>query len=503
MRCLSLPCLLFSVALFSLTSFVLVLLLDLLPEHKEEFEDDYLSRPKLSDDPYQNPELRDNLTVRRERVFLDPEKPTDLPVIVWWTPFTPILRREAECPRGTCLITQSRTELTNPNTKVSAFVFYGTDFRLHDLPLPRQPHHLWTLLHEESPKNNWFLATPKGISLFNITSTFSRYSDYPLHLHYLHTFQLLLAPPRTPTHLKSKGSLGLVMFLQSACNPPSDRDSYVRELMKYVSVDCYGKCLHNKDLPERLVNPLTSLGVNNDAIMDIIGRYKFVLSFENALCHDYMTEKFWRPLYAGSVPIVRGSPTIRDWDPSGTHPSIIVADDFDSPESLARYLIELDSNDTAYNQYLRYKETGVTNQRLLDDYNARDWVVDGMGEGGNFIEGFECFVCDKLHERSYLHRHHHHQRDTGRDPDVGDEQLMIADSSHYDCPAPLPSVLARGQSVEERLAEMESDSRHELWHWMWTAKCAVKTAKSAVQAIARGADQKQLDKATERACFED
>ncbi len=489
---LSLARLLAVAILFSLTSIALVLYLDILPDHKTELEDSF---PVPADDPYQNPDRfpsNDTESGRKKKIFLEAEKPTDLPVIVWWTPFTPALRIETECPRGTCLFTQSRTELTNPNTKVSAFLFYGTDFKLHDLPLPRKPHHLWALLHEESPKNNWILATPKGISLFNITSTFSRYSDYPLHLHYLHTLELLLQPPRTPTHLKSKGSVGLVMYMQSACDPPSDRDSYVRELMKYVSVDCYGKCQHNKDLPGSLVNPLTSLGTRNEGVMEIIGKYKFVLSFENALCHDYLTEKYWRPLYAGAVPIVRGSPTIRDWDPSSTHPSIIIADDFDGPKSLAAYLLRLDRNDTEYNHYLLYKETGVTNKRLLDDLKAREWVVDGIGGEGNFIEGFECFVCDRLHMRAYLQRHH---------GGGGGAAKTIANSSHYDCPAPLPSVRRKGQSIEERLSEMEQGSREELERWMWTADHSKKLSETAEQAIGKGADQKQLDKAIEDALF--
>ena len=34
---------------------------------------------------------------------------------------------------------------------------------------------------------------------------------------------------------------------------------------------------------------------------DLIGQYKFVLSFENAVCEGYMTEKLFRPLEAGYV----------------------------------------------------------------------------------------------------------------------------------------------------------------------------------------------------------
>jgi hypothetical protein len=42
-----------------------------------------------------------------------------------------------------------------------------------------------------------------------------------------------------------------------------------------------------------------------------VARYKFTLSFENAVCNDYITEKLWRPLTVGSVPIYMGSPSVR------------------------------------------------------------------------------------------------------------------------------------------------------------------------------------------------
>lgn len=49
--------------------------------------------------------------------------------------------------------------------------------------------------------------------------------------------------------LQEEEDLAPVMFLQSDCSTPLDRDSYVEELMKHIKVDSYGMCLHNKDLP--------------------------------------------------------------------------------------------------------------------------------------------------------------------------------------------------------------------------------------------------------------
>jgi len=51
--------------------------------------------------------------------------------------------------------------------------------------------------------------------------------------------------------------------------------------------------------------------MNSDEFLHFVARYKFTLSFENAVCDDYITEKLWRPLVVGSVPIYMGSPSVR------------------------------------------------------------------------------------------------------------------------------------------------------------------------------------------------
>ena len=44
-----------------------------------------------------------------------------------------------------------------------------------------------------------------------------------------------------------------------------------------------------------------------------LGKYKFYLSFENALCRDYITEKFYLALHAGTLPIVYGGGSKADY----------------------------------------------------------------------------------------------------------------------------------------------------------------------------------------------
>lgn len=46
-------------------------------------------------------------------------------------------------------------------------------------------------------------------------------------------------------------SIAPVLYIQSDCDTPIGRDNLVTELAKYVNVDSYGKCLNNKEFPER------------------------------------------------------------------------------------------------------------------------------------------------------------------------------------------------------------------------------------------------------------
>ena len=86
--------------------------------------------------------------------------------------------------------------------------------------------------------------------------------------------------------------------------------------------------------------------------------YKFYLAFENSNCRDYITEKFYvNGLKNDILPVVMGARK-EDYVRSAPQKSFIHVDDFDSPEDLAKYLKELDSNDDLYNEYFQWKGTG-------------------------------------------------------------------------------------------------------------------------------------------------
>jgi len=112
----------------------------------------------------------------------------------------------------------------------------------------------------------------------------------------------------------------------------------------------------------------------------------------------------------------------QDWLPNNN--SAILAVDFKSPIELAQYIHALNNDITNYKSFLKHKlgaDEKITNKRLIDALEARKWGIDNDIEKGNFIEHFECFVCEQEHKK------------------LKGERIQISNISkaHYNCPVPV------------------------------------------------------------------
>jgi glycoprotein 3-alpha-L-fucosyltransferase len=83
---------------------------------------------------------------------------------------------------------------------------------------------------------------------------------------------------------------------------------------------------------------------------------QFHLAFENSIAEDYVSEKFFQALVAGTVPIVYGAPNIREYAPANN--SILVVADYPSAAQLARRMKELASDPDAYQSMMAWREHG-------------------------------------------------------------------------------------------------------------------------------------------------
>ncbi|XP_033752113.1 alpha-(1,3)-fucosyltransferase 10-like [Pecten maximus] len=373
------------------------------------------------------------------------------PVLVWWAPVSGMTNHGITCGDVKCDVSVKRGLKNDPS--VRAFLFYGTQFEFSPLPLPRLPHHLWALEHDESPKNNEFIFSHEEVmTLFNFTSTFKRESSYPVStmalpsLDWLLSKEYLLSSEQKNSLQNTKG-LAPVIFVHSDCNVPSGRDKYLKLLQKYVKVDVYGSCDANKELPAHLKGMEK---YQDKAFFSFIAQYKFAFAFENAVCDDYMTEKLWRPFHLGVIPIVFGSPKVKEFLPSDK--SALVIEDYPSVQNLAQEIKLLDENDFMYDEFVSFKTDGISNKNLLQVLNDREWSVSGMDRSKKFynhFSGFECFICRKIHENML------------RESKMKSPVISVARKDHYGCPRP-KSFNEQGKYVadNENYDSVYTYSRH-------------------------------------------
>lgn len=82
-----------------------------------------------------------------------------------------------------------------------------------------------------------------------------------------------------------------------------------------------------------------------------------MISFENAIAKDYVTEKFYNPLLAGTVPIYRGAPNIEDFIPGKN--SFVNVNTFESPKKLAEYMEKCYRDNNIYNNFNEWRNTHI------------------------------------------------------------------------------------------------------------------------------------------------
>ena len=203
----------------------------------------------------------------------------------------------------------------------------------------------WIFFNHESPENSFTdLSNLKNV--FNWTMTYK--SDSDIFVPYAYYFQ---KTGKNAEHNSSKdyskGKDRLVAWTVSHCG--KQRDKLVKKLMEYISVHVYGGCASKFSQ-----NRQCRRGDEN--CMKTLRRYKFYLAFENGNCIDYISEKYWiNSLQNDIVPVVFGGGNYSN-SKLAVPGSYINVMDFKSAKDLADYLVMLDKNDTAYNEYFSWKE---------------------------------------------------------------------------------------------------------------------------------------------------
>ena len=154
------------------------------------------------------------------------------------------------------------------------------------------------------------------------------------------------------------------------------RVDYIKELMNYVHVDQWGDCL--KNTPGEFYK--TRHGPYSKTKIDFLrkNRYKFVLSFENTVDPDYVSEKVYDAYLSHTIPIFYGDRAVFDLVPGDS--TLVYANDY-TPKELAELIKRVDSNDTLYHQYFNWD---LSKMRKLDEEYCSEY--------------FMCRICRKVWE---------------------------------------------------------------------------------------------------------
>ncbi|XP_069594553.1 4-galactosyl-N-acetylglucosaminide 3-alpha-L-fucosyltransferase FUT6-like [Ranitomeya imitator] len=254
-------------------------------------------------------------------------------ILLWTWPFGDVFTLN-KCPPfidfSGCFYTANRSLYSSAD----AIVMHHRDvchYREQLPQMPRPPNQYWVWFNLESPSHSPNLHFMDD--LINITMSYRADSHIFSPYGWLEpnkeedTFQI---PPKTK----------LVAWAISNWNPRSKRVRYYQELKKFLSVDIYGR--QHVPLPR-------------NKLEQTLAQYKFYLAFENSIHEDYITEKLWKnALIYGCVPVVLG-PTRKNYERYIPKDSFIHVDDFSTAEELAKYILKLDGDEKAYQQYFSWR----------------------------------------------------------------------------------------------------------------------------------------------------
>ncbi|KAI6198790.1 Glyco-tran-10-N domain-containing protein [Aphelenchoides besseyi] len=163
--------------------------------------------------------------------------------------------------------------------------------------------------------------------------------------------------------IKAKSKPAFIVY--SHCNADSEREKYIAELQKYFPVDTFGKCGDGR--------------CDKTCMEQNIKDYHFYIAFENNICEDYITEKFYRSIKKLILPLVLNDSIYRDLVPKNSY---IAVDTFKTVSELATYLQFLLDNNEAYLQHFEWTKEYSLNSPAL------------------FTRSY-CEICRNAHDKNF------------------------------------------------------------------------------------------------------
>jgi len=284
-----------------------------------------------------------------------------------------------------------------------AIIFDQWNFDWKDLPTARSPKQFYVFFtleaaaHRHGELQNRIDHLNKMPGFFNLTMTYRQDSDIPAPYGQfegrdgrhppsgLQLDKFILKFGRDNQHLaqKKNGSQQGLKIAQyvSNCETAVGRENLVDMIDFLTPVDIYGNC-----------GNFYCSQMEEDNCLNLLGeKYHFYLAFENAMCKDYITEKFFKVLNQNVVPVVFTGANMSSVAPP--HSYINVAD-FPTIEELVAHLKRVASDDSLYASYFWWRDFyTVTDSQFSFLYaDNRHSVSDSQFR-------YWCRLCDLLWNR--------------------------------------------------------------------------------------------------------
>ncbi|XP_067947384.1 alpha-(1,3)-fucosyltransferase C-like [Watersipora subatra] len=270
-------------------------------------------------------------------------------------------------------------------------IFGNGEVSLFEKPPHKGPNDLWVFLSKEpQSKLKKRFVQPNWDGMFNYSVTFNRKTQASFHI-----FRPIIVPitPIQQRYFVNKADMK-ALWMVSHCkttesnqNVFSAREEYVIELSKHIPIDVFTSRAESCSLVLNSVNR----SIYNDEEPNF-DKYMFYLSFENSLCQDYITEKFWKVLESDDamIPIALGGVSIEDYYTIAPPNSFIHVTNFSSPEALANHLKYIAKEPDAFNYYHQWR-----NSYRLNGSNHIMAPDRTLMYHGDYIK----YICDLAYER--------------------------------------------------------------------------------------------------------
>ncbi|XP_064394525.1 uncharacterized protein LOC135341794 [Halichondria panicea] len=213
------------------------------------------------------------------------------------------------------------------------------------------------------------------INDYDIEMTFRMTSDVPaIYQKFWKKERDILMDPIIPWEKRKKA----VAFVADNCHTTSHRENLVKMLEKHIPVNSMSTCLPNTLWPKDI--PRSNRRLNKVVLMR---RYLANIAGENSFEKDYVSEKVYDALIAGTVSIYLGAPNIDSFVPSDT--IINVPQNFTEAD-VVRIVKELErifENKKVYEKWTNFKN------RPLDDWFSQRF---------NFTrDTMKCRLCRRVY----------------------------------------------------------------------------------------------------------